>query len=130
MSIKNRDDGKTVQEYQLEYNKRFFNVSSKTLKNYDNLEICLLAKNSQGAIKNYFKNQCFNLSSNWKDINKKCKINIKRFCDVYDSKTKLFSGIATTSASSLQRNSYKKRTMALIGFFTVFSRIQTLIFLY
>lgn len=119
ISVKNRDNSRTVQEYHLHYNKRVFNISANALQNHDNLEICLFAKDSRGTIKKYFKSQCFNLNSDWKNINRKCKSNLKKYCDIYDQKTNQFAEMVTNGGAKLYTNFVQNNFIT--GIFIIFS---------
>lgn len=104
VSVKDRDSRQTIQEYHLGYGKRVFNISADAMQNRDNLEICLLAKDSRGKIKKYFNDQCFNMNNDWKNINRKCKSNLKKFCDIFDPKTNRFVDMVSNGSKSVMES--------------------------
>lgn len=86
----------TLQEHHIPYTMRMFSASLSNIK-ADNIEVCMLTKDSKGTIKKWFQSQCFTLSSEWKSLNKKCNKSLKRNCDIFDAKTNQFITSVTTN---------------------------------
>lgn len=98
VSIKDIDNKITIKEYHIPYDQRTFNISLNNIYS-NNMEICLLSKDSRGKINKWNKHQCFVLHNEWKILNKKCYRNSGRYCDIYNYKSKAFTELKTNRAS-------------------------------
>uniref|UniRef100_A0A336JWN3 CSON011490 protein n=1 Tax=Culicoides sonorensis TaxID=179676 RepID=A0A336JWN3_CULSO len=116
LSLKDVDRKLSIQEFHIPYDQRTFNISLNNIR-ANNIEVCLLSKDSKGNINKWLKNQCFVMHSEWKTLNKKCYRNFARSCDIYNPKTKTFSKLKSNKAVTHNNIMVVTISITLINFF-------------
>lgn len=99
--VRNKDNTILFEKY-LAYDERTVEILEEELpKNFsDHIEVCVLAKNSDGVIRSWFNSQCFDLMTNFETIVRKFNENYNYEYSIVSPKKKLAGRSNDESVSS------------------------------
>lgn len=123
ISVKDIDDRNTIKEFHIPYDQRTFNISLNNI-NSNNIEVCLLSKDSKGKINKWDKHQCFVLRSEWKVLNKKCYRSSGRHCDIFNYKSNSFVKLQSNEANKIYHVKFIVLLIVYINVFTLPSMLN------
>ncbi len=88
--VRNKDNTILFEKF-LAYDERSFEITEGELpKNFnDQIEVCVLAKNSDGVIRSWFNSQCFDLTANFESVVRKFNANYNYEYSIVSPKKKV-----------------------------------------
>lgn len=118
--VRNKDNVILFEKF-LAYDERSVEIIESELpKNYaDHIEICVLAKNSDGIIRSWFNSQCFDLTSNFENVVRKFNANYNYEYSILSPKKKSPISDEFVSSKAVRLNAVISVKMILLCCLTV-----------